>query len=375
MNKLLPTPFFQTAELVVRQQVSSIEASDDKGAISTWLREFIDSKNTLTAYTQAAERFYCWLRYHNKVLHEVSRDSIQHYQHFLANPQPFNLWCGPAVAKRRDNQANPDWRPFVKGLSAKSINHNLQILKAMFDYLVDSGYLQRNPFRLIRRKAANEVKEQPIERFLTSLEFSEVVLAFIGNMPKTTEFEIREYHRCRWIFILLYLTGCRRSEITNARMSDFIFKRNQWWLRVVGKGNKYGEIPVTKELLAELITYRQSVGLDSYPSSMESNRTLIFNLRNNNNIIDDSILYKIIKKTCNQIADNLRQTDPAQAYKFEKVSTHWLRHSSATAQVDAGIDIRIVKKNLRHSQLETTMQYQHTEADSQYSETTDKFKI
>jgi site-specific recombinase XerD len=50
-----------------------------------------------------------------------------------------------------------------------------------------------------------------------------------------------------------------------------------------------------------------------------------------------------------------------------------MRHTSATHQVDAGIDIRIVKENLRHSMLETTMKYQHTESDSRYEETVNKF--
>ncbi len=376
MSKQLPTPHFSTAEIVVRKQVSSINARNDKDAINTWLGEFIDSKNTLISYTQAAERFYGWLRYHGKVLHEVSRDVIQYYQRFLQNPQPFEIWCGPAVAKRfPDGSPNPNWRPFVRGLSTQSINLNLSILKAMFDYLVASGYLERNPFRLIRKTSANEVKDQPIERFLTAAEFKEILLGYIERMPRTTELEIREYYRSKWLFVLLYLTGCRRSEIINAKMSDFVFKRNQWWLKVIGKGNKYGEIPVTNELFSALIEYRQANNLDSYPNQTEKDIALIFNLRNRTSITDDSVLYKIIKKICNNIADELRNTDPAKAFKFEKVSTHWLRHSSATAQVDAGIDIRIVKKNLRHSQLETTMKYQHTESSNQHKETTNKFKI
>ena len=84
-------------------------------------------------------------------------------------------------------------------------------------------------------------------------------------------------------------------------------------------------------------------------------------------------IYKIIKTTCNNLADELKSIDPASAYVISKVSTHWLRHTSATHQVDAGIDIRIVKENLRHSMLETTMKYQHTEADSRHEETINKF--
>ena len=87
------------------------------------------------------------------------------------------------------------------------------------------------------------------------------------------------------------------------------------------------------------------------------------------------MLYKIIKTTCHQISSQVELIDPAAAYVIDKVSTHWLRHTSATHQVDAGIDIRIVKENLRHSLIETTMRYQHTEEDARYQETTKKFGV
>jgi integrase/recombinase XerC len=62
---------------------------------------------------------------------------------------------------------------------------------------------------------------------------------------------------------------------------------------------------------------------------------------------------------------------PQNIFELGHVSAHWLRHTSATHQVDAGIDLRIVKENLRHSNLETTMLYQHTEADTSQLKTKD----
>lgn len=348
-----------------------IRANNDVDAIKTWLTEFIASPNTFTSYRQVSERFVLWLLQNQLSLRTVTREDIQDYQIFLSNPQPFQFWCGKAVAR-----TNPEWKPFVKGLANSSIKLNLQILTTMYEYLVQSAYLTTNPFRLIKRKSARLTTQNVgIERYLSHQEWS-YIQNYIAKMPQKTPEDRMKYHRTKWIFNLLYLSGCRRSEIINAKMSDFFHKHGGWWLKVIGKGNKYGEIPVTNALLTSLNEYRNSIGLTDFPINTESHISLVNNIQFKNGTlsgITDSMLYKIIKATCQAIANNLKLTDPNAAFTINKASTHWLRHTSATHQVDAGIDIRVVKENLRHSMLETTMKYQHTEADKRHKETTDKF--
>jgi site-specific recombinase XerD len=41
------------------------------------------------------------------------------------------------------------------------------------------------------------------------------------------------------------------------------------------------------------------------------------------------------------------------------VSVHTLRHSYATHLLEAGVNLRIIQKNMGHTQLETTMIYLH----------------
>lgn len=349
----------------------SIRANNDIDAIKTWLTEFIASTNTFTSYRQVSERFILWLMRANLTLATVTREDIQDYQDFLTNPTPTDFWCGKAVSR-----TNSEWKPFVKGLGNSSIKLNLQILTTMYEYLVQSGYLLTNPFRLIKRKSARLVTVNTgIERYLSHKEW-DYIQEFIKKMPQRNSVDKAKQARTKWIFNLLYLSGCRRSEIINAKMSDFIHKHGQWWLKVIGKGNKYGEIPVANALLSSLLEYRKAIGLSEYPSNLENHISLINNIQIKNGTlsgITDSMLYKIIKATCQSIANEVKLIDPSAAFTINKASTHWLRHTSATHQVDAGIDIRIVKENLRHSMLETTMKYQHTESDARHKETTDKF--
>lgn len=353
------------------KEQKSIKANNDIDAIKTWLTEFSDSPNTFISYRQTSERFILWCIQRNLKLSSVAREDIQDYQAFLLSPSPHEFWCG--ASKPRNSK---DWKPFVKGLSASSIRLNLQILTTMYAYLVQSGYLMQNPFSLIKRKA-QPVVNKGIERYLTHKEWS-YVIEFIEQMQKKSILQQQQYARTKWVFFLLYLTGCRRSEIVNARMSDFMNKHDNWWLKVIGKGNKYGEIPVTNDLLSALIDYRRSLKLSDYPSTIETQLPIVVSLKSGIGVylpITDSMLYKLIKSTASKIATFVKIKDPAAAFVIEKVSTHWMRHTSATHQVDAGIDIRIVKENLRHSMLETTMKYQHTEDNARHNETNKKFGI
>lgn len=55
-------------------------------------------------------------------------------------------------------------------------------------------------------------------------------------------------------------------------------------------------------------------------------------------------------------------------FKITQVSTHWFRHTGLTHQLDNGIDLRYVNKNARHSKMETTSIYLHTEDDNWHEE-------
>ncbi|MBY0245879.1 MAG: tyrosine-type recombinase/integrase [Sphingobacteriaceae bacterium] len=350
---------------VVHPSLSKRSITKELKMVNIWLREYTNTPNTFISYNKAAERFLMWLYSINKNLKLVTREVIQDYQLFMKDPQPRDIWCGVTRSRK-----HPEWKPFYKPLGSSSINLQIQILKSMYQYLVDYGYLVRNPFRLIRHKLITQNKV--IEKYLNHKEWAYLIEYVEFLPPGANQKERYAHERLRWIFSLLYFTACRRNEVITATMADFTNKRGQWWLNVIGKGGKHGSIPITNELLAALIRYRTFMNLPKLPNITEMHIPLI---SKNNQFapLTGSALYKIIKRTCHKLSNKLKSSDPTSAFVFKHVSTHWLRHTSATHQVDAGIDLLIVKSNLRHALLETTMKYQHTEANKQHHETITKF--
>lgn len=357
---------FELSFSQVRNNNNLLGATNDIEAIAIWLREYQENYNTLTSYRQCAERFYLWLYYRGKQLNNITREDIQDYQTFLSDPLPHELWCGRRMPK------GPEWKPFVSGLSVSSIRLQLWILKNLYNYLVASDYLTKNPFLLIKKMP--KPVDKGVDRVLSKQQI-DYILEYIDQLPATTYIQEFDKEQAYWLVRLLFLSGMRISEVTSGKMNDLVFQRDQWWIKTIGKGNKYGEIPATAELIDALVRYRRFIGMAPLPEPLEE-YPLVIRRRGSELVpLTANMIHRIFKKTMSATADFIEQQDPSAAYLLRKSSAHWFRHSSATQQVEAGIDVVTVKENLRHSNIDTTMRYVHKDKTSRHKETNKKFKL
>ncbi len=353
------------SSFLTNSNISRETQCEDVIEVCYWLK-LKNNHNSFNTYRVVIFRFLIWMKYRGiKLKSMTNRDIIDYYQ-FIQNPP--ESWCG---SRRHFN--HPEWRPFRSSLSKSSIRFNMQVIRQLCNDLTHTGYIIKSPFPNIRY---SETKELSIEKYLTLAEFKSL-LNFITSLPEDSAHNINFKVRIKWIIMLLIYTGARRSEVVNAKMSDLIYKNNRLWFKVIGKGNKYGEIPILPDLVNHLNEYREAFGLPNINNrtALETDVPLIIRLvKNKYRAITATTIWNDIKKLCSMFAiteaDNQGFSD-----KLLHVSTHWFRHSSATYQVNAGVDIRIVQKNLRHSSIETTMQYQHVQQDNQHDETAQKFII
>lgn len=350
-----------------QQGACLIDADSDVEAVRTWLKEYRQRPRTLDSYRKEAERFLLWASLkRGKNLSDINRDDVLEYSEFLRNPDI--SWCGPTRPR-----SHPDWKPFAKwsphkhGLSASSCLQAQVILANLFRYLVEAGYLRHNPFAL-KRGRTPDARVIHDERLLEK-ETIDFLFDWLETLPAETEREKRHAERALWIISLYYYTAARLREIPTARMADIRLIRGNWWFRVTGKGDKEGLVPVPAALLTALQRYRRFLGLTPLPSPAETT-PLVCSVYGEMAAISADSLYKIIKSIMKSAADDARANGHSQiAANLEHATTHWLRHSSASHQLEAGLPLLTVSQNLRHAQIETTRRYLHTEDDDRHQAT------
>lgn len=342
------------------QGIALIDATNDAEAISTFLREYHDSPETLRSYAKEIERLLLWCLHIAKVnISSLRRNHLMDYLEFLKNPLPKKCWCGPSTARlKKDGSINADWFPFVKGLGANSIKKAIKILDSFFNYLVQTNYLIGNPLAVDRRRKKRlQATTRIIDRYLELDEIHAVLNAL--TIPSTPDEESTfQICRARYIILLLFYTGLRIAESANHRMGDFMQREGNWFLRVIGKGKKLREIPIPDELLQALGDFRLKVGLPTAQPQFKEMTPLI-PMRNLEQAISTRRIDQILKWAFHLGAQTFEMHQPRKASKLRSASAHWLRHSYVTYLLDSGASLKVAQENAGHSDIGTTMLYSH----------------
>ena len=357
---------------------SQLSARNDLDAVRAWLANYADTKTTFDNYRKEAERLLLWAVVQlGKPLSSLTHEDLLLFKVFLVNPQPGNRWVSANGGKY--SRSDTRWRPFNGPLSPASQRQALIILNGMFTWLVDAGYLRGNPMALLRQRGKHAAPR--VTRYLSISLWNEVK-GFVGQLPQDTGLQKAYAARCRWLTTLFYLQGMRLSEVAAGKMGNFSRRlgadgREQWWLDILGKGEKERNIPASPELIAELARYRKANGLPPLPGRSDDTPLLI-PFRGKRRCMSRSAVHDAIKSVFGNAAAWLRARGPEftdRADELDRASAHWLRHTSGSHQADSGVDLRTVRDNLGHVSLNTTSLYLHEEEDKRHRETVKRHRM
>ena len=145
-----------------------------------------------------------------------------------------------------------------------------------------------------------------------------------------------ENKKHRFLIMLIYSAGLRRSEAQNLKIRDVNFKSNILFIRSAkGKKDRVTIIPGgLKELMNEYLKeYNPKVYLFEGDKPGEK-----YSFSSMNNVLKSAAKKAGIK---------------------HRVHLHMLRHSFATHSLENGMDIRYVQELLGHVNLKTTQRYTH----------------
>ena len=216
------------------------------------------------------------------------------------------------------------------GLSNRSINRKISVLRSYFNFLLKIGEIDKSPLK--NHKPLKEEKKIQVpfsEKEINSLLDGDFFKKdYEGTMIKT-------------LIQLFYSTGLRLSEVTNLKnMSvDLVNKK----IKVLGKRNKERIIPIIDSLMNQLLKFQElKKQIISDPESE------FFFVNEKNIKLKNIYVYKVVNLYLNKVSTK------------SKRSPHMLRHSFATHLLNRGADINSVKELLGHASLAATQIYTHS---------------
>lgn len=129
---------------------------NDVQAIRTWLDRYHEKQGTFNGYRREVERLLLWATLElGKPFSSLTYENWLVYEQFLCDPQPASRWV---IASKKWPRGYPDWRPFAGPLSASSRALSTVVLKSLFSWLVNVGYLIENPLASIYTKRGRFVR-------------------------------------------------------------------------------------------------------------------------------------------------------------------------------------------------------------------------
>ena len=316
-----------------------INADSDLEAIAGWLAR-VQTDRTFEEYRRESMRLVYWCsNVAEKALSSLMMEDFLAYREWLRNPPSHEISETPYPI------ADIRWRPFRGPLSEPSVRLAFSVIHALFEYLVDAGYLQANTVRLITRGwKTKRTRRKPLFEEQESALFQYIDNGLVGD----------QHAKAKWVFMLLFKTGIRISEAISAKMGDLFKDEGDYYLRVTGKGNKDRDVVFPKSLVEEIKAYRLSCDLSPLPSPAEET-PLIVKSKKSLEHLSRSGLHRYIKRVLEQA--ELWNAENGNDVSLSDLHAHLFRHTAATKWLKNGANVVDVRDNLGHSSVATTNIY------------------
>lgn len=350
---------------------NTLNASNDLEAVNAWLAYYREKPSTQRSYRKEVERFILWCAQElKKPLSSVTSPDCLKYRDFLANVP--GTWICALPVQRTD----PMWRAFRGQPKAASQKQALVIIQTMFGALCDAGYLVANPMRALMKGFDLPASKVDIRRSFTEAEWNHI-LQCLDGLPAGSE-----RIRLKCILELLVTSGIRLDELASARHADLRLESlpdlpDTWVLTVTGKRNKTREVPLNEDVVRLLANHGKEFMEEDKdhpdPSSLPLIRTLHASVaqwgragdgalvaqplsQKPGSALSASGIYAVLKRFFALAAKSANDAG-LDSVRFEKASTHWMRHTFVRQALVDGVPIEVVSELAGHASIDTTSIY------------------
>ncbi len=217
--------------------------------------------------------------------------------------------------------------------SVRSRNARLAALRSFLKF---AGHRNVTSLQVVERALGVPVKrfERPMLGYLTR----EEMLSVIGE-PADSWLSQRDHV----LFLLLYNTGARVSEIIGVKVGDVVLDATAACVHLHGKGRKQRSVPLWHATVKSLRAWlRANPELTAEAPLLPS--------RNGHAMTRANVTLRLALAV-----QHATETQPALAKR--KVSPHTIRHTTAMHLLQAGVDISVIALWLGHESPVTTHHY------------------
>lgn len=260
------------------------------------------SPNTIEAYENDLKKLFTFLHQQDKSITKISLIDLQSFLKELAE----------------------------LGLSARSQARIISGIKAFYRFLHLEKITEIDPTELLEApKLGRKLPET-----LSTNEIDQIIAQIDRSKP--------EGERNKALLETLYSCGLRVSELVDLKISHLYVQ--EFYIRIVGKGNKERLIPIGQQALKQITLYLDEIRV--HMNVQKGFEDYVF-LNRRGRRLSRNMVFIIVKDL----------TEKAGIRK--NISPHTFRHSFATHLVEGGADLRAVQEMLGHESILTTEIYTH----------------
>jgi len=347
-----------------------------------WGKSFLEytgrnkSKHTYVRFRNEVERFLLW----SFLIKETSIDDyrktdILEYADFCWKP-PVS-WVGTSSLDRFiliDGffKSNNKWRPYKlqapksqsnKTIDKKKYRPSQQTLTASFTaviafykYLMNEEYCVGNPAQIAKKDCRHFITDSQVKEVKR---LSEVQWQYVLDTAVEMADDNSIYERNLFVIASLKTLFLRISELSerdnwSPTMGHFWQDDDEnWWLKIFGKGRKLRDTTVPPDFMPFLERYRLSRNLSSFPTSSD-NSVLVEKIRGQGGM-SSRHLRRLVQDTFDRAFEKMKTAESEKkAVKLREASTHWLRHTGASMEIERGRALKDLSEDLGHASMATT---------------------
>lgn len=334
------------------------------------------SAHTYTRFRNEIERFLLWAVYiKDQSIDTYRKSDILDYADFCWQPPvswiatqnhdrfQFNdgyfvsnkLWCpfkiqAPKSAAQKEVQKK-QYKP-----SQQTLTSTFTAVISFYNYLMGEELVLGNPAQIAKKDCKHFLTETQIKE---PKRLTEDQWQYVLDTATEMADENTLYERNLFIIAALKVLFLRISELSerpawSPEMGHFWQDHDEnWWLRIYGKGRKIRDVSVPLDFLHYLKRYRTSRNLSALPITDERS-VMVEKIRGQGGMTSRH-LRRLVQDTFDKAYEKMsRSISPTHARKLKEATTHWLRHTGASMEVERGRALKDLSEDLGHASMATT---------------------